>query len=117
MNCRGQLGELRDAQPQLSREGIVTCVVIPQSCERIFAATPASGRRSPFAVLCDAHRVVSKRYGVWHRIGIDALNTAHPSAFLIDSRGTIQLRFVGRTQFVRAPLEEIVATVKRLDVQ
>ncbi len=64
----------------------------------------------PFPMLCDEDRAVIKKYGVWHPVGIDAFNTAHPACFLIDAKRKVRFSFVGRTQFSRAPLEKILAT-------
>ena len=64
----------------------------------------------PFPVLCDEDRAVIKRYGVWHPIGIDAINIARPASFLIDGKThVIRFMFVGATQFERADLETILS--------
>jgi hypothetical protein len=48
---------------------------------------------------------------VWHPIGLDAFNTAHPASFLIDAASRrIRYAFVGSTQFARAPLGRILET-------
>jgi peroxiredoxin len=55
-------------------------------------------RGLPFFVLIDETREVTKRYGVWHRMGLDAWNIARPALFAIDRDGTIRAVFVGETQ-------------------
>jgi peroxiredoxin len=75
-------------------------------------AVKHAGKSYPFPLLCDEDRKVIKAYGVWHPIGIDAFNVAHPASFLIDGRGRIAYSFVGSTQFARAPLAEILAAAK-----
>ena len=52
----------------------------------------------PFFVLVDETREVMKRYGVWHRIGLDAWNIARPAVFVIGRDGVIRAVFVGETQ-------------------
>jgi peroxiredoxin len=52
----------------------------------------------PFFILVDETREVMKRYGVWHRIGLDAWNIARPALFVIGSDGAIRAVFVGETQ-------------------
>ena len=52
----------------------------------------------PFFVLVDEARGVMKRYGVWHRIGLDAWNIARPGVFVIGRDGVIRAVFVGETQ-------------------
>jgi peroxiredoxin len=84
-------------------------VVLAQSCARIADAMELAHRVYPFPLLCDEDRAVIKRYGVWHPVGIDAWNTAHPASFLIDAQGQVRYSFVGRTQFGRAPLAKILA--------
>ena len=60
-------------------------------------------------MLCDPDRRIVKAYGVWHPLGLDAFNTAHPASFLIDARtARIRYAFVGTSQFARAPLSEIL---------
>lgn len=52
----------------------------------------------PFDILVDESRQVLKAYGVWHRIGLDAWNTARPALFLIDPDRRIRYSFVGDNQ-------------------
>src|SRR6266481_10095701 len=40
-----------------------------------------------FPFLLDEDRVVTKAYGLYHRIGMDALNIAHPATLVIDRTG------------------------------
>ena len=66
----------------------------------------------PFFVLVDETREVMKRYGVWHRIGLDAWNIARPALFVIERSGTIRSVFVGETQAefpTPAQIDEAVA--------
>jgi glutaredoxin-dependent peroxiredoxin len=52
----------------------------------------------PFDILIDESRAVSKAYGVWHRVGLDAWNIARPALFLIDRDGSIRYSFIARSQ-------------------
>ena len=52
----------------------------------------------PFDILIDERRDMAKAYGVWHRIGIDALNIARPAVFLVEQDGTIGYSFIGDSQ-------------------
>jgi peroxiredoxin len=67
----------------------------------------------PFDILIDERRDVSRAYGVWHRIGIDALNIARPAVFLIDRDATIRYSFIGDSQRQYPTQEEIVAAADR----
>jgi peroxiredoxin len=66
----------------------------------------------PFPILCDEDRKVIKQYGVWHPLGIDAVNIARPAAFLIDAATRhVRFMFVGSNQFERADLEAILGAL------
>ena len=95
-------------------DGIGIAVVLGQSCEKIAAALERDGVSYPFPVLCDEDREVIKRYGVWHPIGLDAFNIAHPASFLIAAPSrTLRYAFVGSSQHERAPLGAILAAAER----
>jgi peroxiredoxin len=68
---------------------------------------------TPFPFLLDEDRAVTKAYGVYHRLGIDAINIAHPATFVIGRDGTIRYQYVGATQVDRAPIEEVLDAFKR----
>ena len=63
----------------------------------------------PFDILIDERRDVVRAYGVWHRIGLDALNIARPAAFLIDQDGSIRASWIGDNQAQFPTSEEILA--------
>jgi peroxiredoxin len=52
----------------------------------------------PFHILVDETREVTKRYGVWHRLGLDAWNISRPALFVIDRSGIVRAVFVGESQ-------------------
>ena len=67
-----------------------------------------------FPFLLDEDRVVTKAYGLYHRIGIDALNIAHPATLVIDRERGIRYIYRGDNQHDRAPLDVVMSAVKRL---
>ncbi len=85
-------------------------MVLAQACDRIAAALERYGAVYPFPLLCDPDRAVIKRYGVWHPVGFDSFNTAHPACFLIDAaQRRIRYAFVGSSQFARAPVDAMLS--------
>ena len=66
----------------------------------------------PFDILVDESREVLKAYGVWHRVGLDAWNTARPSLFLIDPDRRIHYSFIADKQHEFPGHEEIMAMLK-----
>ncbi len=65
-----------------------------------------------FPFLFDEDRRVTKSYGVYQQLGVDAINIARPATFVIDRKGIIRYVFVGMTQASRAPMEEVLAALK-----
>jgi peroxiredoxin len=68
----------------------------------------------PFYILVDETREVTKQYGVWHRLGLDAWNIARPALFVIDRTGTIRSIFVGDSQEEFPSNDEIEAALAGL---
>ena len=67
---------------------------------------------APF--LLDEDRTVTKAYGLYHRIGKDAFNIAHPATLVIDRHGVVQYIYRGDGQTDRAPIEQVLAATKKL---
>ncbi len=69
-----------------------------------------------FPFLLDEDRTVTKAYGLYHRIGKDAFNIAHPATLVIDRLGTVRYIYRGDSQADRAPIESVFEAVKRLSI-
>jgi peroxiredoxin len=59
-------------------------------------------------VLIDEGRHVAKAYGVWHRLGLDALNIARPALFVIGGNGAVRSIYVGESQGEFAARQDIL---------
>ena len=68
----------------------------------------------PFNILIDETRHVSRAYGVWHRLGLDAWNIARPAVFLIDRLGTVRFSFIASSQREYPAAEEILRAADQL---
>lgn len=66
-----------------------------------------------FPFLLDEDRTVTKAYGLYHRLGMDALNIAHPATLVIDRERYVRYIYRGDSQHDRAPLEQVMAGVKK----
>jgi peroxiredoxin len=69
-----------------------------------------------FPFLLDEDRAVTKAYGLYHRLGKDAINIAHPATLVIDSSGTVRYIYRGDDQTDRAPIEKILEAVRKLPI-
>ena len=86
--------------------------MVAQASEKVKRYIEESGL--PLNILVDESRDVLRAYGVWHRVGLDALNIARPALFLIDRDRTIRFSFVAERQHEFPSHEEILAAVQRL---
>jgi peroxiredoxin len=69
--------------------------------------------RVSFPFLLDEDRVVTKNYGLYHLIGMDALNIAHPATLVIDGDRTIRYIYRGDNQHDRAPLSDVLGAIRK----
>jgi len=67
-----------------------------------------------FPFLLDEDRVVTKAYGLYHRLGLDAINIAHPATLVIDQGGMVRYIYRGENQTDRAPVEQVLGAVRKL---
>jgi peroxiredoxin len=70
--------------------------------EEFLKKTPA-----PFPFLLDEDRTVTRQYGVYHRLGMDAINIARPATFVVDGKGIVRWMYIGASQTDRAPMERV----------
>ena len=101
--------ELAQDVEEYRRHGVEASVVLAQraaAVQRYLTEHPV-----PFDVLVDETREVSKAYGVWQRIGLDAFNIARPAVFLIEKDRSIRYSFIGQSQGEFPSLEEILRAI------
>ena len=67
-----------------------------------------------FPFLLDEDRTVTKAYGLYHWLATDAINIAHPATLVIDSGGTMRYIYRGDSQTDRAPVEEVLEALRKL---
>ena len=76
--------------------------------EKFLAKKPVS-----FPFLLDEDRAVTKAYGLYHRIGKDAINIAHPATLVIDRAGVVRFIYRGENQLDRTPLEPVLEAARK----
>ena len=67
-----------------------------------------------FPFLLDEDRKVTKAYGVYHRLALDAFNIARPATFVIDGWGMVKFSYAGIDQKDRAPIEAVMHIMRGL---
>ena len=69
-----------------------------------------------YPFLLDEDRSVTKAYGLYHRLGVDAVNIAHPASLVVDRDRRVEYIYRGDSQTDRAPFDQVLAAVRRLSV-
>jgi peroxiredoxin len=67
-----------------------------------------------FPFLLDEDRKVTKEYGLYHRVGLDAFNIAHPATLVIDRDGVVRYVYRGNNQSERAPTGQVLEAIAKL---
>jgi peroxiredoxin len=69
-----------------------------------------------FPFLLDEDRTVTKAYGLYHRLGVDAIHIAHPATLVIDRDRKVEYIYRGDNQTDRAPIHEVLEAVRKASV-
>jgi len=77
--------------------------------EKFLTAHPIS-----FPFLLDEDRAVTKAYGLYHRLGKDAINIAHPATLIVDRGGMVRFIYRGKDQTDRIPVAAVIEVLKKV---
>lgn len=66
-----------------------------------------------FPFLLDQDRAVTKAYGLYHGLGRDAINIAHPATLVVARDRTLRYIYRGDNQADRAPFDQVLAALKK----
>lgn len=107
------MAQLEPMKSKIQRAGAKLVLIAAQrrgglfNPESYLAQHPVS-----FPFLLDEDRAVTKAYGVYHRIGLDAYDIARPATFVIGTDGIVKYIHVGSSQTDRASWEDVMAAVR-----
>ena len=108
------MAQVESIKDEIVRAGADLAFIAAEKREGVFKPGKFLQKNpSSFPFLLDEDRVVTKSYGLYHLIAMDALNIAHPATLVIDRERTIRYIYRGENQHDRAPLEDVMAAVKR----
>lgn len=65
-----------------------------------------------FPLLLDEDRAVTKAYGIYHRLALDAFNIARPATFVVDRKGILRFVYVSSDQKDRAEVGLVLENLK-----
>ncbi len=69
-----------------------------------------------FPFLLDEDRSVTKAYGVYNRLSMEAINIARPATFVLAHEGVVRFIHVGSIQTDRADVEEVMTALRQVTV-
>jgi|SRR5580700_4277436 peroxiredoxin len=67
-----------------------------------------------FPFLLDEDRAVTRAYGLYHRLGTDAINIAHPATLVVNRHGMVEFIYRGADQHDRIPVAAVMEVIKKM---
>lgn len=112
------MAQFEPYQGELQRMNVQVLFIAAEKAKGFFKPAKFLAKHPvTFAFLLDEDRSVTKAYGLYHRIGMDAINIAHPATLVIDQGGTVQYIYRGDNQADRAPMEQVMEAVRKVAAQ
>jgi peroxiredoxin len=106
------MAQFEPLKQQVEDKGATVVFVAAEKREGFFKPEKFLERRHvSFPFLLDEDRAVTKAWGVYNRIALDAYNIAKPATFVVGRDGVVKYAYVGKSQTDRAPLAEVVASL------
>jgi len=111
-NCRKLLERLNQDRQEFADWGVAIACIAAQRIDGMARARRfVEDHPYPFPILFDERRTVTREWGVYRRVGVDALHIAHPAVFLLDPGQTIRWIAVSPNQFTRPSTRELLDAV------
>lgn len=113
-NCGKRMAQLELAKDEILQTGAQLIYIAAEKGDGVWNPRKFLQQHPvSFPFLLDEGRTVTKAYGLYHRLGIDAFNIAHPASVVVDRNRTIRYIYRGDSQSDRAPLEQVLAAVRK----
>lgn len=116
-NCRRRMTELETMKGEIEQAGAQLVYIAAEKSDGVWK--PAKFLQShpvSFPFLLDEDRSVTKAYGLHHRLGVDAIDIAHPASLVIDRDRKIEYIYRGSSQTDRAPFNQVLEAARRVSV-
>ncbi len=113
-NCGKRMAQLELAKDEILQTGAQLIYIAAEKGDGVWNPKKFLQQHPvSFPFLLDEGRTVTKAYGLYHRLGIDAFNIAHPASVVVDRNRTIRYIYRGDSQSDRAPLEQVLTAVRK----
>jgi peroxiredoxin len=104
--------QLESSYDEFTKRGAGLVVIAAQKIEGMFRGKEYIQQHDyPFPVLFDENRTVTRAYGVYHRLGVDAFNIAHPATFVVGPDGIVSWIAISPSQAERPDTEDILKAI------
>jgi peroxiredoxin len=104
--------QLESSYSEFEKHGAGLVVIAAQKIDGIFRGKKHIQQHDyPFPVLFDENRRVTRAYGVYHRLGVDAFNIAHPATFVVGPDGKVSWIALSPNQVERPETEDILKAI------
>ena len=104
--------QLESSHDEFAKRGAGLVVIAAQKIEGMFRGKEHIQQHDyPFPVLFDENRRVTRAYGVYHRLGVDAFNIAHPATFIVSPDGRVSWVAISPSQAERPETKDILKAI------
>ena len=108
------MAQVESSYDEFVKRNAAVTFVAAQKIDGLFRAKEhIANTKYSFDLLFDETRKVTRAYGVYHALGMDAYNIARPATFVIDRNGKIRWIGVSPNQAERPPIEDILSAVSQ----
>jgi peroxiredoxin len=110
------MAQFESSYEEFTKRAAAVVFIAAQKIEGIFRGKEhVENHKYPFPLLFDETRKVTRAYGVYHGLGIDAYNIAHPATFVVGRDGKICWIAVSPSQRERPPIQEVLSAIEACD--
>jgi len=109
------MAQFEPLKSEIEQAGTQLVYIAAEKREGMFKPAKYLGEHPiAFPFLLDEERTVTKAYGLYHRLGTDAINIAHPATLVVDRSGMVGFIYRGEDQTDRIPVEAVMEVIKKL---
>jgi peroxiredoxin len=110
------MAQFESSYEEFGKRGAAVLFIAAQKIEGLFRGKQhVEKRRYPFPLLFDETRKVTRTYGVYHGLGLDAYNIAHPATFVVGRDGKICWIAVSPSQRERPEIRGVLSAIEACD--
>jgi peroxiredoxin len=110
------MAQVESSYEAFRKRNAAVVFVAAQKIEGLFNGKEhVENKKYPFPVLFDQTRKATRAYGVYHALGHDAYNIAHPATFVIDRDGRVRWIAISPNQHERPAIQDTLTAIDDLD--